>query len=89
MELEELPEALRNEAKIHYADGYELESFEDGLVTMMKQKRISIAKFIFYILTLRWLVHIWLPNLIATDMMGRKYYLYLKEEDGQIDIATG
>ncbi len=89
MEINLLPTKLRDEVKIHISDGYELESFEDGILTMFKKKPIRIGMLLINILTFRWLVYMWLPNILVSDLFRVKYYLYIREEGDEIAIATG
>ena len=60
LKLEELPAVLSAEAKTHLSDGYKLDSYEDGTVTMLKNKSIT-----------------------------QKYYVYIKEQNGQAEVTTG
>ena len=89
MELESLPETLKTEVRIHLQDGYKLISYEDEKVTLMKKRRFRVGMFIINILTLRWLLYLSLPHLIVLDIIGIKYYLYIKENGGEFEITTG
>ena len=89
IELKKLPESLRNEVQRHLSSGYKIESYENSKVTMMKKKRMTIGMIIISILTLRWIVYKWLPNILIIDIIGIKYYLYIEEVNNEIKVTTG
>ena len=89
MELSFLPRQIRDEAQSHISDGYELVNFEDNLLTMVKKKPVRIGLIIINILTLRWVIYIWLPNILVSDLFRVRYLLYIKEEGGKIVVSTG
>ncbi|PHS14860.1 MAG: hypothetical protein COA86_14375 [Kangiella sp.] len=89
MDLKGLPKLLEKEVKNHLVDGYKLLKYENNEVTMIKKKKITIGLFLINILTLRWLIYIWLPNILIIDIIGIKYFLYFKEVNGKIELTTG
>lgn len=88
MAFKNLPENFKKEAEIHILDGYKIVEFENGILTMMKNKPIRLGMIIINIITLRWLVYMTLPNILVSDLFRIRYYLYIQEVEGKIFIST-
>ena len=92
--MEDVPDLFREEVQSQVADGYILESVSEEQVIMMKLIKPSKGKamlFVLISLLVPFLIILWFfaPAIPFYFFKGKRYYLYINNDNGTIDRVTG